>query len=136
VDAQAQGGRVSLRPLFPHENAQVAAWCPGYNGPADELMAVLTAEGLAGAIGYRLVEPAPGWCTLSLAVVAPERRGFGLGSEAVRALEERLTAAGVRCFRALVPESLGLAFYFWLRLGYKPDDCRDGQMVMTRCSGG
>ena len=134
--APAAGPRVRLRPLLPAEAAQVAAWCPGYNGDAQELLAVLAGEELVGAVGYRLGEPAAGWCSIGLAVVAPDRRGFGLGSEAVRALEGLAVAAGARCFRALVPESLGLAFYFWLRLGYRPQDCRAGRMAMVRCPGG
>lgn len=128
-----------LRPLLPHERPHLAIWCPGYNGASSqELMAVVLADGeLVGALGYRLHDPREGCCTLYLAVVAPERRGFGLGSEAVRALEGQLaTNVGTRCFRALVPESMGLAFYFWLRLGYQPDGCREGQMTMLRCQGG
>ncbi|MCS7276612.1 MAG: GNAT family N-acetyltransferase [Dehalococcoidia bacterium] len=139
MEALAAAPRVRLRPLLPPERPQLAAWCPGYNrAAAQELVAVLlTNDQMVGVLGYGLNDPGEGCCTFHLAVIAPDRRGFGLGSEAVRALEGHLAATmGVRCFRALVPETMGLAFYFWLRLGYAPDACRQGQMSMVRCQGG
>jgi len=132
VPAPTAGPRVTLRPLLPHESDALHSWCPGYNGPSGELVAVLAGEALVGAIGYRDGEPAPDWCTFYLAVVRPERRGFGLGSEAVRAVEKSMAGPGQRHFRALVPLSMGLAFYFWLRLGYRPDGVMGEHMVMVR----
>ena len=53
--------------------------------------------------------------------LAPERRGWGHGSEAVRLLEEQLGREGAKRVRARVPVANGLALYFWLRLGYRPE---------------
>lgn len=53
---------------------------------------------------------------LELLAIAAERRGVGLGSEAVYALEERLGQP----FFAGVPRANGRAIYFWLRAGYHP----------------
>ncbi len=127
------GLRAHLRPLHPHETCSVLSWCPGYNGSDAELMAILLGDDLIGAIGYRVGDPGPGCCTFYLAVVVPERRGFGLGSEAVRAMERSTEVQGCRLFRALVPVSMGLAFYFWLRLGYRPDRVEGQRMAMIRC---
>ena len=44
-------------------------------------------------------------------------RGYGYGGEAVRLLQEEF---GVT--QALVSPKVGLALYFWLRLGYAPAD--------------
>ena len=49
------------------------------------------------------------------------RRRWGLGMDAVRLMEAEASRRwGVREARAEVPISVGLALYFWLRLGYRP----------------
>ena len=54
--------------------------------------------------------------------LAAEHRRRGLGVDAVRLLEaeaaERWNVTGLR---AHVPHDVGLALYFWLRLGYRPE---------------
>jgi ribosomal protein S18 acetylase RimI-like enzyme len=51
--------------------------------------------------------------------VAPEHRRLGIGSRAVLALERRLRRK-VKQIVVGLPDHLGLAFYFWLRLGFRP----------------
>ncbi len=84
----------------------------------------ITPRGAASPVGlleYRLNRPTPGWCTVGFIAIEPARRGYGLGSEAVRAFEEAAEARGLaRAFRAAVEPGNGLGFYFWLRLGYRP----------------
>lgn len=52
-------------------------------------------------------------------------RGLGLGSEAARLLEGWSRGQGTLRCEVLVPKNLGLALYFWLRLGYRPAHATD-----------
>ena len=56
--------------------------------------------------------------------VRPERRRLGIGGHTALALEERLAPSAERLY-VLVPARIGLALYFWLRLGYRPLTQRD-----------
>lgn len=47
-------------------------------------------------------------------------RGYGCGSEAAFLLLQQATAAGYRLVRAWAPPNLGLAVYFWFRMGFHP----------------
>ncbi|MGE5596221.1 MAG: hypothetical protein ACM3S1_09325 [Hyphomicrobiales bacterium] len=47
-------------------------------------------------------------------------RGFGLGSEAARLVREASARAGWASLRAWAPPDLGLAVYFWSRMGLRP----------------
>jgi len=61
-----------------------------------------------------------GWIELGM-----EHRRRGLGVDAVRLLEvEAARRWGVKGVRAHVPRDVGLALYFWLRLGYRPERSR------------
>jgi GNAT superfamily N-acetyltransferase len=74
-----------------------------------------------GKLRYTLGRPRQGWLTFLSVEIEREHTRRGLGQEAVRLLEE--TAAerlGVHRFAAVCPRDRGLAFYFWLRLGYRP----------------
>ncbi len=52
-----------------------------------------------------------------------EWRRHGLAAEAVRLLEDEAARRwGVQGVRAEVPVGIGLALYFWLRLGYRPEE--------------
>jgi hypothetical protein len=51
--------------------------------------------------------------------VEPGRRRLGAGGRAALALERKLKRSA-RAIYVLIPEHLGLALYFWLRLGYRP----------------
>jgi ribosomal protein S18 acetylase RimI-like enzyme len=63
-----------------------------------------------------------GWLDVRWIELAAEHRRWGLGAEAVRLLEvETAERWGVMGVRAHVPRDVGLALYFWLRLGYRPE---------------
>jgi GNAT superfamily N-acetyltransferase len=47
-------------------------------------------------------------------------RGYGLGSEAARLVLDATAAAGFTHVRAWAPPDLGLAVYFWFRMGLRP----------------
>lgn len=73
----------------------------------------------AGLLDFGLPETAEGWLTIAFLAVAKERRGRGLGGEAVLLLEEEAQQRGwAHRFRARIVPQNGLAIYFWLRLGY------------------
>jgi ribosomal protein S18 acetylase RimI-like enzyme len=59
-------------------------------------------------------------------------RGWGHGSEAVRLLEVEAARRGATSARAEVPVGNGLALYFWLRSGYRPDERAAGAAVGDR----
>ena len=87
-------------------------------------MLAIIAKGEPGVIGlldYRVNEPAEAWLTTVYIAIADGRRGFGYGSEAVRALETEIAKAhAVTNFLADVSVHNGLGLYFWLRVGYRP----------------
>ena len=71
-----------------------------------------------GLMAVTLVDPEPGWATVALLAIArqEERDIAALG---VALLEARLRGEA-SYIRAGVPLDVGLALYFWLRLGYRP----------------
>ena len=59
--------------------------------------------------------------TVAFICIEPAMRYRGLGGEAALAVERRLRGGlAVDDVFAAVPETRGLAVYFWLRLGYRP----------------
>ena len=52
--------------------------------------------------------------------VAAEARALGYGGAAVPILERAARRLGCHAARVLVPAGNGVALYFWLRLGYRP----------------
>ena len=61
---------------------------------------------------------------VKLLAVAPDKRRLGIGGRAALALERRLRRSAKRLY-VLVPSRIGIALYFWLRLGYRPLTQRD-----------
>lgn len=120
------GLRVALRPAGGEDLEAVAAWYgdavrgPDDVGAAERLAIVLReARRVVGIVTYRLA--GGGWLEFDDVAVEPGLRGFGVGSEAVRLVEDDALRRGVaRRFCAAVPKENGLGFYFWLRLGYRP----------------
>lgn len=53
-------------------------------------------------------------------VVEPGLRGYGLGSEAATLLRGAVEASDATLLRATAPPDLGLAVYFWSRMGFHP----------------
>ncbi len=84
-----------------------------------ELLAIVAKgdDRVVGILDYRLDQPAAGWLTTVYVAIADGLRGFGYGSEAVRALEASQRATS---FLAEVDPRNGLGLYFWLRMGYRP----------------
>ena len=122
---------MTLRPLRTADIPALAVWLPRAAAEArcqrwareDALPAAVGREGALVAddcfLAYELGSPQPQAATVQLLAVAPGRRRLGTGSLAALALERRLrlSASGIY---VLVPAQLGLALYFWLRLGYRP----------------
>lgn len=58
--------------------------------------------------------------TMDALVVEPALRGYGLGSEAALLLRRAAEQDGVTLLRAWAPPDIGLAVYFWCRMGLHP----------------
>ena len=122
---------MTLRPLRTADIPSLATWLPRAAADAgcerwtreDALRNAVGREGALAAddcfLAYQLGSPQPKTANVQLLAVAPGRRRLGTGSLAALALEKRLrpSASGIY---VLVPARLGLALYFWLRLGYRP----------------
>ena len=80
---------------------------------------VVSEDGPRALLEYETESPARGAAQVRFLAVEPERRRLGIGGRAALALERRLGPSVSRLY-VLVPERLGLALYFWLRLGYRP----------------
>lgn len=61
-------------------------------------------------------------------------RSYGLGSESARLLREAAAEGGWRSLQAWAPPSLGLAVYFWSRMGLRPlhGEGPDGGILFER----
>lgn len=70
-------------------------------------------------VTFTLEAPLPGAARINLLAVTPDKRRLGIGGRAAIALEKRLARTSKRVYVA-VPSTIGLALYFWLRLGYRP----------------
>ena len=89
----------------------------GLGDATGDRRAIVDADG--EEIGYLESAVRDGWLEVRWIELAEGRRGWGHGSEAVRLLEAQ---AGVSQVRVGVPVGNGLALYFWLRLGYRPEE--------------
>jgi hypothetical protein len=78
-------------------------------------------------------DPEPGWATVDLLAIArqEERDVAALG---VALLEAHLQGEA-RHIRAAVPAEVGLALYFWLRLGYRPVVSGQGLWMISELEG-
>jgi GNAT superfamily N-acetyltransferase len=75
-------------------------------------------------VAYALDTPRRGAARIDLLAVAPDKRRLGIAGRAAIALEKRLARTTKQIYVA-VPSTIGLALYFWLRLGYRPLIQRD-----------
>ena len=82
-------------------------------------------------VAYALDTPARGAARVELLAVAPDKRRLGIAGRAALALEKRLARSTERIYVA-VPASIGLALYFWLRLGYRPLTQREWPEALER----
>jgi len=126
---------VVLSPLLERDIQPIARWYPratvlaGSPAPLSELLdsthdrriLVLT-DGVNqapfGLIAVALNAPEPGWATVDLlAIGRQEERDMARWGVALLETHLRGEASHIR---AAVPLDVGLALYFWLRLGYRP----------------
>ena len=129
------GSPAVLRPLRESDVEAIARWCAkpivlaGSPVPLRDLldstdrrrtlvMVEEKTQAPAGLVIVALDDPEPGWATVNLLAIArqEERDVAALG---VVLLEAHLRGEA-RHIRAAVPLDVGLALYFWLRLGYRP----------------
>ena len=82
-----------------------------------------------GLIALTLDDPEPDWATVSLLAIARQDEQ-DMARWGVALLETHLRGEASH-IRAAVPLDVGLALYFWLRLGYRPDT-GDGRLWMIR----
>jgi GNAT superfamily N-acetyltransferase len=132
-------GRVTLRPVRHGDFSQIGGWYDSAKALAHseqslearfeaartsgcELLGIFDKDGeVAGLMDYRINAPADGWLTTAYIAIADGRRGFGYGSEAIRALEAKVAKLhAITNFMAEVNVNNGLGLYFWLRVGYRP----------------
>lgn len=126
---------MKLRPLRASDIDTLSLWLPRAASearcnrwsPEDALrkatgqthILVVSEDGPRALLEFEAGSPARGAAQVRFLAVEPERRRLGIGGRAALALERRLARSVSRLY-VLVPERLGLAFYFWLRLGYRP----------------
>jgi GNAT superfamily N-acetyltransferase len=122
---------MALRPLRASDLASLAEWLPGVLAAAgcdrwagedalrDAAALVYSDERGAAFVAYETDAPLPGCARVELIAVAPEGRRLGTGGRAALALERRLAKTAQRAY-VRVPSRIGIALYFWLRLGYRP----------------
>lgn len=125
----------ALRPLRATHVASLAQWLPAAALAAGcerwaaedalraaagrETVLAIVGDGPIGLLEYEAASPEPDAAFVRLLLIEPERRRVGTGSRAALALERRLSRSARRLYVA-VPAHMGLALYFWLRLGYRP----------------
>ncbi len=80
---------------------------------------VLTNDDISGFIAFQTTAPERDAAQVDFLAVAPGQRRLGIGGSMALGVERRLKSKAARLY-ALVPASIGLALYFWLRLGYRP----------------
>jgi RimJ/RimL family protein N-acetyltransferase len=149
--SRLQGRRVALREQTVEETAAIEVWLDeavaaagftetlpppgvqfpaivreGYAGPSRSGELVIERMGEMGPIGLIAYSVNRGWLAIPIIILAKPYRGWGYGSEAVRLLEQWAVHEGLaKRFRADIPVANGLALYFWLRLGYRPEGPED-----------
>ena len=125
-----------LHPLHAAGINQLAAWLPDVATAAGcdrwtnagELRAAIdnpailtTGSDYNCFIAYELGSPHAGAALIRLLAVAPDSRRVGLGGRVALALEKRLASSTkTKQIYVAVPPRIGIALYFWLRLGYRP----------------
>jgi ribosomal protein S18 acetylase RimI-like enzyme len=119
--------RVSLCPLTRSHAGALAAWHPRPL-TGGERFAILPAAGTDEPIGVITCDddaPTDGWRTVRDIALAPGHRGWGYGSEAVRLFEASGRKNRAEWLLAEIDPNIGLALFFWLRLGFRPARARE-----------
>jgi RimJ/RimL family protein N-acetyltransferase len=137
------GARIALRPPREGDREALAAWHEIADASGGRDVLVITREGgddrPIGVVEYKL-DGRRKALTFEYVGIAPELRGYGLGSEAVRIVEADAHERGLaRRIEARIGAEDGLALYFWLRLGCRPSvwpsEHEGGMIVITRDMG-
>ncbi len=71
-------------------------------------------------VGRVVMEQETGSLTIRALCVDAAQRSYGCGSEAGYLLVRAAEATGFGTIRAWAPPNLGLAVYFWFRMGFRP----------------
>ncbi len=71
-------------------------------------------------VGSAELSHAGGVLTIEALCIGAAHRGYGCGSEAAALIIDAAAAAGYQALRASAPPDLGLAAYFWSRMGLRP----------------
>jgi GNAT superfamily N-acetyltransferase len=71
-------------------------------------------------VGHIRIEEQKGSLTIRALCVDEAQRSYGCGSEAGYLVVRAAEAAGFERIRAWAPPNLGLAVYFWFRMGFRP----------------
>ena len=105
-------------------DAARAAGCKAWSNAASVSTAierddVLVAGDSGAFLHVECGEPQSGAARVRFLAVDPSQRRLGLGGRVALALEERLRGPAEKIY-VTVPSDIGLALYFWLRLGYRP----------------
>ena len=122
-----------LRSVRRADIKRLSSWLPAVAAETDcqpwaSPQALADAKGSSGIltndtgttfVAYQLGSPEVDAARVGFLAVAPGERRLGIGGQTALALERRLRDKAKRLY-ALVPSSLSLALYFWLRLGYRP----------------
>ncbi len=80
---------------------------------------VLTNDDASAFIAFQTAAPEADAAQVDFLAVVPGQRRLGIGGSMALGVERRLKSKAERLY-ALVPATIGLALYFWLRLGYRP----------------
>lgn len=72
------------------------------------------------AVGSVLFESAGSVLTIRSLCIDEPHRSYGCGSEAAWLVVRAARASGYELLRASAPAALGLAVYFWIRMGFHP----------------
>ena len=106
-------------------------------GPTGRRRTLVLTDGVnPGPFGLMAVaqdDPEPGWATVDLLAIARQEER-DVAALAVAMLEAYLQGEA-RHIRAAVPAEVGLALYFWLRLGYRPVVSGQGLWMISGLEG-
>ncbi len=124
---------IKLRPIRGGDIERLSSWLPDVASAVDcepwtnaQALAeakgsssVLTNDAGTAFVAYQLETPDVHAARVDFLAVRPNQRRLGIGGRTALALERRLHKSTQRLC-TLVPSPIGLALYFWLRLGYRP----------------
>lgn len=100
---------------FPIEGARVRIEVPGADGAS-----AIIRQRDGAPVGTLRLEANGATLTVQSLCIDDEARSFGCGSDAGYELLRAAQAGGFDLLRAWAPPGLGLAVYYWFRMGFRP----------------